>query len=348
MTSWPRLIDRHARGGPSFAPLRRVGYRAARDRSPSPRQNLVISTEAVAHFATAQRRDLHLWCGRESSVNTRVSLLLVIFSTQATALLLPGYIRLGPLRLTVFGLFAAAGLIAALLLSQRTAPRVALPANKLWDAGVIAIIAAFVTSRILLIAFDARAFLKYPLLVLSLPSLTYAGMVLTALLVCLWLRRQHLPLRDVLDAWAPCAALLAAVLSLAHFVEGTDAGMPTHLPWGIITPGDTVLGRVHPVQIYAAVIAFALCIILFRMLPRRKFSGQIAALALITGGLAAFLLDMLQQPVESSGDALLDPGQFVALAAIIAGTSLHLTPPQRREFLCGGVLDREPQERESA
>jgi hypothetical protein len=28
---------------------------------------------------------------------------------------------------------------------------------------------------------------------------------------------------------------------------------------------------------------------------------------------------MLQQPVESSGDAWLDPGQFVALAAMLAG-----------------------------
>ena len=112
-------------------------------------------------------------------------------------------------------------------------------------------------------------------------------------------------------------------MSIAHFVEGTDAGMPTRLPWAVITSGDTVLGRVHPVQIYAATIALALCIVLFRRLPRRKFAGQVAALALITGGLAAFLLDMLQQPVESSGDALLDPGQFVALAAMLAGALLY-------------------------
>jgi phosphatidylglycerol---prolipoprotein diacylglyceryl transferase len=249
-----------------------------------------------------------------------------MFYLQATALLLPGFIRIGSLRLTVYGIFAAGGLIAALWLSQRTAPRVGLPANKLWDAGVFAIIAAFVTSRVLLITFDFRAFLKYPLLVFSLPSLTYVGMILTALLVWFWLRRQHLPVRDVLDAWAPCAALLAAVLSIAHFVEGTDAGMPTRLPWGIITPGDTVLGRVHPVQIYAAIIALPLCIVLFRMLPRRKFSGQVAAVALITGGLAAFLLDMLQQPVESSGDSLLDPGQFVALAAMVVGAVMYWTP----------------------
>jgi phosphatidylglycerol:prolipoprotein diacylglycerol transferase len=247
----------------------------------------------------------------------------MMFPLQAMALLLPGSIRVGGLRLPVYGLFAAAGLIVALWLSQRTALRVGLSASKLWDAGVFAVVAAFVISRALLVAFDLRAFLKYPLLVLALPSLTYGGMILTGLMVWGWLRWKRLPVRDVLDAWAPCAALLAAVLSVAHFVEGTDAGMPTRLPWGVVTPGDTVLGRVHPVQIYAALLALGLCYALLLMLPRRKFAGQVAVIALMCGGAAAFVLDMLTQPAESAGDSLLDPGQFVALAAIVLGAVMY-------------------------
>jgi len=149
---------------------------------------------------------------------------------------------------------------------------------------------------------------------------------------------------DVLDAWAPCAALLAAVFSLGHFFEGTDAGMPTTLPWGVVTPGDTVLGRVHPVQIYAAIIAFALCAMLFRKLLQRKFAGEIAAFAMMLGGAAAFLLVMLRQPVESDGDALLDPNQFAAVAAILAGTFLWMTAKQERRETYSAAL--EPQQRE--
>jgi phosphatidylglycerol:prolipoprotein diacylglycerol transferase len=151
----------------------------------------------------------------------------------------------------------------------------------------------------------------------------------------------------VLDAWAPCAALLAAVLSVAHFVEGTDAGMPTSLPWGVVTPGDTVLGRVHPVQIYAAIIALGLCYGLLLLLPRRKFAGQVAAFALMGGGAAAFLLDMLTQPVESLGNTWLDPGQFISLTAMLTGAVIWATAkPPSREFPCGGVLERDTQERE--
>jgi len=243
----------------------------------------------------------------------------MVFFLQATALIVPGFIRVGGAHVPVYGIFAALGLVAALWLSQLTAKLVGLPPEKLWDAGVFAVIAAFVVSRALLIAFDLRAFLRYPLLVLALPSLTYGGMVLTALMVWGWLRWKRLPVLDVLDAWAPCAAVLAAILSIAHFIEGTDAGMPTGLPWGVVTPGDTVLGRVHPVQIYAAIVAAGLCIVLLRRLSRRKFAGEVAALAMVIGGALTFLLDMLSQPVETSGETFLDPGQFVALAAILAG-----------------------------
>jgi phosphatidylglycerol:prolipoprotein diacylglycerol transferase len=248
----------------------------------------------------------------------------MMFFLHELSFVVPGFIRVGGLRLPVYGIFAAFGLVAALWLSQRTALKVGLAANKLWDAGVFAVIAAFVASRALLVAFDLRAFLKFPLLVLALPSLTYGGMLLTGLVVLCWLLWKRVPVRDALDAWAPCAALLAAVLSVAHFVEGTDAGMPTSMPWGVVTPGDTVLGRVHPVQIYAAVVALGLCFVLLWRLPRRRFAGEVAALGLTVGGAASFLLDMVRQPVESFGSSVLDPGQFVALAAVIAGTWVYV------------------------
>lgn len=263
----------------------------------------------------------------------------MIFAPQA-AILFPGFLQLAGLRLPIYGLFAAAGLIVALWLSQRTAQRIGLSSDKLWDAGVVAVIAAFASSRALLVASDLPSFLKYPLLVLALPSLTYGGMLLTGLLVFAWLRWKRMPVLDVLDAWAPCGALLAAVLNIAHFVEGTDAGMPTSLPWGVVTPGDTVLGRVHPVKIYAAIASLALCGLLMLVVRRRAFAGQVAALAFVIGGTLAFLLDMLRQPTESYGTALLDPGQIVALAAILTGTLLFMYAPRNRHEMATEYLDQ--------
>jgi phosphatidylglycerol:prolipoprotein diacylglycerol transferase len=254
---------------------------------------------------------------------------------------MPMGMHMGRVRLPAYGMCAAAGLIAAAWLSQRTARLTGVDADRLWDAGVLTICMAFVVSRLLLIARDPRAFLKYPLLVLMLPSLTYGGMALTALLAAGYLRWKRLRLRDVLDAWAPCGALLAAVLSLGHLLEGTDAGMPTRLPWGMVNRGDSALGREQPVQVYAILAALVLLGVLLLLLRRRQRPGSVAAVALVAGGLVSFLLDMLTQPLESAGLAgtglmvpdwmghgpgqWLEPGQWIALGAILAGAWLWIT-----------------------
>ena len=113
------------------------------------------------------------------------------------------YLRVGPLHLPVFGLFAAAGLVCALWLSQRTARYAALSPERLWDAGMFALLAAFIASRALLIATDPKAFLRFPLLILTLPSLTYSGIAVTIVLTFVWLRIRHMPVMNVADAWAP-------------------------------------------------------------------------------------------------------------------------------------------------
>ena len=241
--------------------------------------------------------------------------------------------HMGRVRLSAYGVCAAAGLVAALWLSQRTARRAGIDPDRLWDAGILAICAAFVVSRLLLIVQDPKAFLRYPLLLLALPSLTYGGMALTAVLSIGYLRWKRLPLRDVLDAWAPCGALLAALLSVGNWLTGADVGMPTRLPWGRVMPGDEPLGRVHPVQIYALLAALLLLGLLLRLLNRRHRGGSVAAVALAAGGVVSFLLDMVTAPVEGAffgrAGSLLDAGQWIALAAILAGSWMWATAPPR-------------------
>ena len=227
--------------------------------------------------------------------------------------------RLGPLRVSIYGLFAAVGLIGALWLSQRTAKMAGMVGEQLWDAGWFAVTAAFVISRVLLVVRDWNAFRTLPLVVLSLPSFTYGGMELTVLAVVVYVKLKRLPMLAVMDAWAPCAALLAGVLSLGHYFEGTDAGMPTSLPWGVQAPG---FGRVQPVQLYGFAGSMLLLVVLLRMLRGRLRAGVVAGVALLAGGVMAFLLEMLTQPTAWGGGAWLDPGQWIGLGAVVAGSSM--------------------------
>jgi phosphatidylglycerol---prolipoprotein diacylglyceryl transferase len=244
---------------------------------------------------------------------------VVSFFVQTATILVPGQLRLGPVRVSVYGLFAAVGLVAALWLSQRTARLAGLAGEQLWDAGWFAVAAAFVVSRLLLIGGDVREFFRLPLAMLSLPSFTYGGMALTALVAVVYLRWKRLPLLRAVDAWAPCAAALAAMLSLGRFFEGTELGMPTSLPWGTVVPGSAGLVHLQPVAIYGAVASVLVLLVLMWLLERRLRAGMVAGVALLAGGAVSFLLDMITQPMESSGSAWLEPGQWIAIGAMVVG-----------------------------
>src|ERR1700732_2668412 len=63
----------------------------------------------------------------------------------------PYLIHSGHLLLPTFGVLAAVGLMAALTLSLRTASIVGLNPERLWNAGLFTLLAAFALSRLLLI-----------------------------------------------------------------------------------------------------------------------------------------------------------------------------------------------------
>jgi phosphatidylglycerol:prolipoprotein diacylglycerol transferase len=239
----------------------------------------------------------------------------MVVVAQAVILLAP-VLRVGNMRFSAFGVCTIVGLLAAFSLMRWTATMAGVAREPLFDAGWFGVLAGLVFSRLLLILHEPTAFLHYPLLVLSLPSFTYVGMGLTVAAVVVYLRRKGLPLAKVLDAWAPCAALLAAALSVGYFIEGTHAGMPTTLPWGVL---DARFGRVHPVQMYDAVAAMWLCAVLLWLLARSHAPGAIARNALTAGGVGFFFLDMLRQPDPGTPHALIEASQWVALCAFAVG-----------------------------
>ncbi len=244
----------------------------------------------------------------------------------------PDSLRSGSLHFTPYGLSATAGLLASMALARRVAPDASLNPEAVWDAGFFAIFSCFVASRLLLIVQSPTAFLHYPLLLLGLPSLTLGGLGLAAAGTLLYLRQKRLPLRPVLDRFAAPGALFAAFLELGGWFEGSETGMPTGLPWGVSVTGAPAALRVHPVALYGVLLALLLTVGLLlgpvRAQPRLAL-GCIAATAAIAGGFAAFLLDMLSTPPALTTTPWLEPGQWTALSAILAGSLFWIFTPVR-------------------
>lgn len=238
----------------------------------------------------------------------------------------PSLINFGFLTIPTFGLLAAIGLIASLTLSTRTSVLVGLNPDRVWNAGLFAVIAAFVLSRVLLVATNLKSFTSYPILLLMVPSLTPLGLLLTIAAVLVYLRLRALPVLTTLDAWAPCGALTWAFLALGHFAEGSDPGTPSNLPWAVPVIADKV--RVHPVGIYASLAAFAIAFVLFRFLPKRRSDGDAFVLCLALCGVAQFLLTFVREPAffDTALGNLLDPIQWVSLGMILIAAVIWLMP----------------------
>jgi phosphatidylglycerol:prolipoprotein diacylglycerol transferase len=240
--------------------------------------------------------------------------------------------NLEALHIPAYAVISIAGLLAALWLSLRTAPLRGLEPDTLWDAGVFAIAAAFVLSRLLGLALfivveHGQLSLSFRD-VLSFSSISYLSLLVTAIPVALWMRWKRLPLLPAIDAWAPCAALLWSALSLADAASGTGGGLPTRLPWGIRAASSSAGTRVHPVALYSAAVALTLCGVLFALLRRMREPGRVAAVAIIASGTMLFLLDMLRVPEQPFSHNLLDVSQWIALAAIVFGFSLLALVPR--------------------
>jgi phosphatidylglycerol---prolipoprotein diacylglyceryl transferase len=228
------------------------------------------------------------------------------------------FLSFGRFHIPVYGLFAAVGLMCALLLGQRTARAARIDRDAFWDAGMVTVFSAFVLSRVLLVVENVRTFLMYPVLVLELPSLTLGGVALTAIVALLYLRRRRLPLLTTLDAAAPCAALVWAFLGLGRFAEGTRDGMPSTVPWAV----SSSFGRVHPSEIYSAVGWLVLCAVLLWILEHARAQGETTAWGLVLGGLLLFVLEFFRLPLMLYGSSLLDAEEWHALGVMGAGSLL--------------------------
>ena len=214
----------------------------------------------------------------------------------------------------------------ALWLSERTARLARVDPRTLWDAGMFAVLAAFVLSRLQLIAMNWTTFRAYPLVLLAVPSLTGTGLLLTGIATAVWLWIQRVPVLRALDAWAPCGAVVWCFLALGHLAEGSDPGLPTELAWSVGVGGV----RLQPVAFYAAFCAALLGGVAYGLLRARPAPGAVAGMTLLGAGAAQFLLSFLRQP-GVAGPLGLDLLEWAAVGLVLAGFGLVLAALLRGE-----------------
>jgi phosphatidylglycerol:prolipoprotein diacylglycerol transferase len=256
--------------------------------------------------------------------------------------LYPRLFQFGHIAIPTYGVLAAIALIAALSLSMQTARRLALDPNKIWNLSLIGIFTTLLASRLLLILVHPRDFLAHPFWMLGLVTIRsrgiFYGAVLLAICACLgYIFATRLPLRRTLDCLAPAIALGIAINSLGALAAGSDYGTPTEKPWGVVYKhalatlwSGTPLGvRLHPVQLYEALAAFALFVLLWSWLARRACDGDLAATFLFAYGMILYFLDFYRGNRSFVFHGAITCTQAIAVVLVLAGSALWIQAKSR-------------------
>ena len=244
-----------------------------------------------------------------------------------------------------YGVLAALGVVLALLLAQRTARVAGLNAGRVWNLCVVALFAALVVQRLVLVVANWSELRTHPAWMLGLamihhPLLAAVGALAGAASGLVYARWNKMPLRTTADVLAAPLALGLACEQLGALMAGAGYGTETDVRWAV-TYTNPLAGRwsgtplgvpVHPVQAYAGLGFLTLSIFLVVWLPARRRQGDMAGLFLLGSGVVVFMTELWRDSVgrgQLLGGAL-DGPQVAAIVMVLAGALLLLEGNEHR------------------
>ncbi len=232
---------------------------------------------------------------------------------------------------------AALGLIVGLFVVFRLSRQQGLDPDKMWNLGGIAIFSGIVGAKLLMILVDFGYYSQHPREIFSLGTLqaggVFSGGLVLAILCCWWyLRSNKIPFLRAADVFAPGIAIGHAFGRVGCFAAGCCYGRETHVPWAVtftnpqsqVDPG--LLGvPIHPTQLYEMIVEVINFAILYWLVKRKTFEGQVVGLYMILYGIARFFLEFLRaDPGRGEVFGIMTGTQLIAIGLVVAGGILWM------------------------
>jgi phosphatidylglycerol---prolipoprotein diacylglyceryl transferase len=246
----------------------------------------------------------------------------------------PKLISIGSFFIPTYGTLVAIGFLAALWITIRLAKRASLPAEQITNLAIYCALAGLAGAKLCMILFDFQTYWNDPRSIFSLSTLQAAGVyqggfVVAFLTAVLYMRKQHLPLLETCDVFAPGIALGQAIGRIGCFSAGCCWGLPTHRPWGVTfrNPQAAELTGVplgiplHPTQLYECVADALIFLFLYFRIAKTHTAGAILGWYLALYSAARFGIEFFRFHEQGLHFGL-SYTQWISLATLVAGVAL--------------------------
>jgi len=248
----------------------------------------------------------------------------------------PTLVQLGPFSLRTLSVFLILAFITTAFLFWRKTKDEHYADDQIFDAFLLSSIVGFISGRLGYIAsqFDVFGFnvLKW-FDVVSFPGINGAvALMVAAVFLYRYASKKKWDVFELLDYWVLAVAGGLALLYVGLFFDGTNYGVATTLPWGVVFPG--LQEPHHPTQLYYAVFFLLLSWYLARLeYTYRTFAwyragrtsaepGFLLSVFFIASAIFYFAMTWIKVPIFTFFALNID--RVLAVIAVVAGSILLL------------------------
>ncbi|MGB9907792.1 MAG: prolipoprotein diacylglyceryl transferase [Candidatus Saccharicenans sp.] len=261
----------------------------------------------------------------------------------------PILLRLGPITIHTYGFFMAVGVAAALWFVYVQARKQGYDTNKLLDAAFWIILVSLVGAKLILFLSHFSYYLENPAELLSLArsgGVFQGGLTFGLIFAIFYFRRKRIALWPTADLVGPAVALGHGFGRLGCFSASCCYGRACSLPWAVVfksqyahdLTGIPLNTPLHPVQLYEAGLNFLNFFILFLILKKKKFDGQVFSFYIINYSIIRFFTEYFRGDHEDlayllrgkSAFSSLSLPQVYCLVGLLAGLVLYQVLKKRK------------------
>lgn len=255
--------------------------------------------------------------------------------------MLPELLKIGPLTVSSYGILLVLAILVGVRAGLRRAALRGLPVSEVASLSFISVVSGLVGARLLYVVTHLREF-QGRWMSTFLPSdaggqlgvtgvVLLGGVVAAVLSGVIYLRRRRLEVLKFADVFSAPLALGIFFGRIGCFLNGCCFGKACSAAWAVEFPPDSPAGTVmgslplHPTQLYSAIIALVIWMVLHALENRRRPDGFLAAVFLVLFGAGRFFVDFFRvYEREMMVFASVNLNQLLSLALVILGAGLML------------------------